>query len=162
MSAMQRGQLVALASPALRTELRPCWPSKPAATWLLVAALLGISLQGLLPALASAGLRMEGDPPAQYADLLSLLRKVFTLSCVDPANLQLARSAAIYKELTCTFPTHWWSESEETCFGTTSGRGCRVPLWRLWRSTSISPSDTASWMSRPTGTTGARPPHLPA
>jgi hypothetical protein len=66
---------------------------------------LGISLQGLLPALASAGLRLEGDPPAQYADLLSLLREVFTLSCVDTANLQLATSGAIYKELTCTFPT---------------------------------------------------------
>jgi hypothetical protein len=66
---------------------------------------LGISLQGLLPALASAGLRLEGDPPTQYADLLSLLREVFTPSCVDTANLQLATSAVIYKELTCTFPT---------------------------------------------------------
>jgi hypothetical protein len=42
---------------------------------------LGISLQGLLP--TSAGLRLEGDPPSQYADLLSLLREVFTLLCVD-------------------------------------------------------------------------------
>ncbi len=59
---------------------------------------LGISLQGLLHALASAGLRMEGDPTAQYADLLSLLREFFTMSCSWT-------SAAIYKELTCTFPT---------------------------------------------------------
>jgi hypothetical protein len=65
---------------------------------------LGISLQRLLPGLASAGLRLEGDPPAQYADLLSLLREVFSLSCVDKANLQLTASAEIYKELTCTFP----------------------------------------------------------
>ncbi len=110
MSAMQRGQLVALASPALRPVSRPCWPNRPAVTWLLVAALhlafwLGISLQDLLPVLASIGLKVEGDPPAQYADLLSLLREVFTLSCVDTANLQLATSAAINKELTCTFPT---------------------------------------------------------
>ena len=27
------------------------------------------------------------------------------MSCVDTANLQLATSAAIYKELTCTLPT---------------------------------------------------------
>ncbi len=66
---------------------------------------LGISLQGLLPALTSAGRRLEGDSPAQYADLLTILREVFTLSCVDTANLQLATSAAIHKELTCTFPT---------------------------------------------------------
>ena len=66
---------------------------------------LGISLQGLLPVLASAGLRLEGDPPAQYADLLSLLREVFMLTCVDTANLQVATSAAIYKEMTCTLPT---------------------------------------------------------
>ena len=65
---------------------------------------LGISLQGLLPALASTGLRLEGEPPGQYADLLTLLREVFALSCVDTANLQLATSAAIYKELTCTPP----------------------------------------------------------
>jgi hypothetical protein len=56
---------------------------------------LGISLQGLLPAFA--GLRLEGDPPSQYADLLSLLREVFTLSFVETANLQLATSAGIYK-----------------------------------------------------------------
>jgi hypothetical protein len=67
-------------------------------------AWLGISLHSLLPVLASAGLRLEGDPPSQYADLLPLLREVFALSCVDTANLQLATSAAIYKELTCTFP----------------------------------------------------------
>jgi hypothetical protein len=66
---------------------------------------LGISLQGLLRALASAVLRMEGDPPAQYADLLTLLREFFTMFCVETANLQLATSAAIYKELTCTFFT---------------------------------------------------------
>ncbi len=59
-------------------------------------------------------------------------------------------------------PPPWWSGSEGTCPGTTSRQGCRVPLWRLWRSTSISPSNTASWMSRPTDTTGGWPPHLPA
>jgi hypothetical protein len=79
---------------------------------------LGISLQGLLLAPASAGLRLEGYPPAQYVDLLSLLRKVFTLSCVDTANLQLATSAAIYKKLTCTFPNPLVSGSEGTCLGT--------------------------------------------
>jgi hypothetical protein len=66
---------------------------------------LGISLQGLLPVLASAGLMVDGDPPAQYADLLTLLREVFTLSCVDTANLQLVTSRDIYRELTCTLPT---------------------------------------------------------
>jgi hypothetical protein len=48
---------------------------------------LGISLQGLLPAMASAGLMVEGDPPAQYADLLTLLREVFSLDCVDTGHL---------------------------------------------------------------------------
>ncbi len=119
---------------------------------------LGISLQGLLPALASTGLRLEGEPPGQYADLLTLLREVFALSCVDTANLQLATSAAIYKELTCTPPPPpWWSGSGGTCPGTTSGRGCRVHPWRLWRSTSTSPSCMASWTSWPTGTTGEWP-----
>jgi hypothetical protein len=48
---------------------------------------------------------VEGDLPAQYANLLSLLREVFTLTCMEMANLQVATSAAIYKELTCTLPT---------------------------------------------------------
>ena len=121
---------------------------------------LGISPQGLLPALASTGLRLEGEPPGQYADLLTLLREVFALSCVDTANLQLATSAAIYKELTCTPPPPppWWSGSEGICPGITSGRGCRVHPWRLWRLTSTSPSCMASWTSWPTDTTGGWPP----
>jgi hypothetical protein len=120
---------------------------------------LGISLQGLLPALASTGLRLEGEPPGQYADLLTLLSEVFALSCVDTANLQLATSAAIYKELTCyPPPPPWWSGSEGICPGITSGQGCRVHLWWLWRLTSTSPSYMVSWTSWPTDTTGGWPP----
>ena len=66
---------------------------------------LGISLRGLLPQLASAGLMVEGDPPRQYGDLLDLLREAFSLDCIDINNLQEAKSAAIYKEWTLTLPT---------------------------------------------------------
>jgi hypothetical protein len=52
--------------------------------------------------MASAGLRVDVDPPVQYAGLLTLLREVFSLVCVVTERLQEAKSAAIYKEL--TFP----------------------------------------------------------
>jgi hypothetical protein len=57
---------------------------------------LGISLQGLLPVVAFAGLMVEGDPPVQYAGLLNLLPEVFSLDCVDTGRLQEVKSAAIY------------------------------------------------------------------
>jgi hypothetical protein len=61
--------------------------------------------QGLLPVPASAGLIVDGDPPAQYADLLSFLREVFSLEYVDIGLLQEVKLAAIYKEFTLTPPT---------------------------------------------------------
>jgi hypothetical protein len=66
---------------------------------------MGISLQGLLPVVASAGLMWEGDPPVQDAGLLTLLREVFFLDYVDTGRLQEVKSAAIYKEFTLTPPT---------------------------------------------------------
>ncbi len=36
---------------------------------------IGLGLHGVLPGMASAGLRVEGDPPVLYADLLTLLRE---------------------------------------------------------------------------------------
>jgi hypothetical protein len=48
---------------------------------------------------------LPGQPPAQYASLLDLLREVFSLDCITTANLQEAKSAKIYKELTATLPT---------------------------------------------------------
>ena len=108
MSATQRGQLVALASLALRPGHKPCWPSKPAATWLLEAALLFTWPTGLES--ASRDSSLPWPPLAEdwrVSHLASMLTsspssEVFALSCVDTANLQLATSAAIYKELTCT------------------------------------------------------------
>jgi hypothetical protein len=66
---------------------------------------IGISLQGFLPGMASAGLMMDGDPPVQCAGLLTLIREFFSLDCVDTGDLQEVISAAIYKEFTFTLPT---------------------------------------------------------
>jgi hypothetical protein len=56
---------------------------------------IGLSLHGVLPGMASAGLRVDGDPPVQYASLLTLLREVFSLV---GGHLQ-------YKEFTLKLPT---------------------------------------------------------
>jgi hypothetical protein len=66
---------------------------------------IGLGLHGVLPGMASAGVRVDGDPPVQYAGLLTLLREVFSLDCVDTGCLQEVKSAAIYKEFTLTLPT---------------------------------------------------------
>jgi hypothetical protein len=66
---------------------------------------IGISLQGLLPVKATAGLTLPDNPPPQYASLLSLLREVFQLDCVRVHLLQETQSAAIYKEWMATLPT---------------------------------------------------------
>jgi hypothetical protein len=96
MSAMQRGQLVAWASPALRPEPRPCWPSKPAATWLLVADLLSTWPTGLESASKASSLP---------SPLLASGWRVNHLASLLTSSPSSARSSPIYKELTCTFPT---------------------------------------------------------
>jgi hypothetical protein len=60
---------------------------------------LGISLLGPFPVLTSAGLRLEGDPPTQYAELLSLLREV-----TDTENIQLASGHQQGADLHLTTP----------------------------------------------------------
>jgi hypothetical protein len=62
-------------------------------------------LRSLLPVTASAGLIVDGDPSAQYADLLSFLREVFSLEYAETCRLQEVKLAAIYKEFTLTAPT---------------------------------------------------------
>jgi hypothetical protein len=66
---------------------------------------IGLGLHGVLPGMASAGLRVDGDPPVQYASLLTLLREVLSLDCVVTGRLQEVKSAAIYKEFPLTLPT---------------------------------------------------------
>jgi hypothetical protein len=46
-----------------------------------------------------------GDPPSLYDDLLTRLREVFSLDCVDTGRLLKVKLAAIYKELTLTLHT---------------------------------------------------------
>ena len=75
-----------------------CCPALHLAYW------LGISLKALLPAMASAGATMVGNPAGHYADLLTLRKEIFSTDCIDTGCLQLAKSAAIYKELTATLP----------------------------------------------------------
>ncbi len=75
-----------------------CCPALRLAYW------LGISLKALLPAMASAGILMVGNPAGHYADLLTLLKEIFSSDCIDTGCLQEAKSAAIYKELTATLP----------------------------------------------------------
>jgi hypothetical protein len=81
---------------------------------------------------------VSGWKVTQYADLLSLLREVFRLTCVDTANLQVATSVVIYKELTCTLPILVVEQVRGTCLGTTSGRGWRIPPWWPRKSASSS------------------------
>jgi hypothetical protein len=65
---------------------------------------LRISLEVLLPAMASGGLMVKGDFPVHYAGLLTLHRELFFLDWVDTGRLQEVKSTAIYKEFTLTLP----------------------------------------------------------
>jgi hypothetical protein len=86
---------------------------------------LGISLQGRLPVTLSSGLMAVGDPPVQYAHLLSLPQEVFSLDCVDTRRLPEVKSVAIYKELPSAspLPLLWWNVSGLTWLGRASGQG---------------------------------------
>ncbi len=97
MSAMQRGQLVALASPALRPELRSYWPSKPADTWLLVADLLFTWPTGLVSAFRASSLPW---PPLASGWKVNHLASMLTSS---PSS---ARSSPcpVWTRPTCSWP----------------------------------------------------------
>ena len=84
---------------------------------------LGISLQGLLPVMPSAGLMVVGYPPVQYAHLLSLLHEVFSVDCVDTRRLPEVKSVATYRELPSPLPLLWWNVSGLTWLGRASGPG---------------------------------------